>query len=228
MLERPEPWLMQHLGVLPSDASPLHREDYSLKAGVAAAYREAAGITDPSIAISMSGHNGSPELETLRQDAIRALQIPDDEALIRAASPGELEARVLRAEQAQAVAPEPAHELRAVALAEAEEKMRTADPDVDESAKAEAASLVEILGGQRAELETVQAEYERWSAETAEDRESAGRATAELERRQAHKIDQHEVINTPEPEMSEIEPEPEPEAAPEADVDELEVADLGF
>ncbi len=176
----------------------------------------------------MSGHKGSPELETLRKDAIRALQIPDDEALIRAASPGELEARLLRAKQAQAVAPEPAHELRAVALAEAEERMRTADPDVEESAKAEAASLAEILGGQRAELEAVQAEYERWSAETAEARESAGQATAELERRRAQKIDQPEVISTPEPEMPEIEPEPEPEAAPEADVNELEAADLGF
>jgi hypothetical protein len=71
MLEKPEPWLMQQLGVLPPDASPLLREDYARRAGNAAGYREAAGITDPSIAISLSGHKGSPELETLRQDAIR-------------------------------------------------------------------------------------------------------------------------------------------------------------
>ena len=126
MLERPEPWLMQHLGVLSPDASPLLREDYARRAGTAAAYREAAGITDPSIAISRSGHKGSPELETLRQDTIRALQIPDDEALIRAASHGELEARERRGAQAQVAAPEPAHELRAVALAEA--KPRYAPP----------------------------------------------------------------------------------------------------
>ena len=226
MLERPEPWLMQHLGILSPDASPLLREDYARRAGIAAAYREAAGITDPSIAISLSGHKGSPELETLRQDTIRALEIPDDEALIRAASPGELEAQVRRGEQAQAAAPEPAHELRAVSLAEAEARVRAADPDVDEPAKAEAASLAVILGGQRTELEAAQADYERWSADTAEDRESAGQAKAELERRHAHEIDQPEAISTPEPEIPEIEPEPEPEASPEADMYEPEAVEL--
>ena len=225
MLERPEPWLMQHLGMLSPDASPLLREEYARRAGIAAAYREAAGITDPSIAISLSGHKGSPELETLRQDTIRALEIPDDEALIRAASPGELEAQVRRGEQAQAAAPEPAHELRAVSLAEAEARVRAADPDVDEPAKAEAASLAVILGGQRTELEAAQADYERWSADTAEDRESAGQAKAELERRHAHEIDQPEATGAPEPEIPEIEPEPEPQASPEADMYEPEAAD---
>jgi ATP-dependent exoDNAse (exonuclease V) alpha subunit len=228
MLERPEPWLMQHLGVLSPDASPLLREDYARRAGTAAAYREAAGITDPSIAINLSGHNGSPELETLRQDTIRALQIPDDEALIRAASHGELEAQILRGQHAQAVAPEPAHELRAVSLAEAEARIRAADPDIDDSAKAEAASLAVILSGQRAELEAVQAEYEHWSAETTEARESAGQAKIELERRQVRKVDEPEMNSTPEAEISETEPEPGPGAAPEADMDEPELADLEF
>jgi hypothetical protein len=228
MLERPEPWLMQQLGVLSLDASPLLREDYARRAGIAAAYREAADITDPSIAISLPGHKSSPQLETLRQDAIRALEIPDEEALIRAASHGELEARVLRGQQAQAVAPEPAYELRAVALAEAEARVRAADSDIDEAAKAEAASLAVILGGQRAELEAVQAEYEHWSAETAADRESAGQAKAELERRQSHEIDEPEPISTPEPGMPEIEPEAEPAASPETDVDEPELAELEF
>jgi ATP-dependent exoDNAse (exonuclease V) alpha subunit len=225
MLERPEPWLMQHLGMLSPDASPLLREEYARRAGIAAAYREAAGITDPSITISLSGHKGSPELETLRQDTIRALEIPDDEALIRAASPGELEAQVRRGEQAQAAAPEPAHELRAVSLAEAEARVRAADPDMDEPAKAEAASLAVILGSQRTELEAAQADYERWAADTAEDRESAGQAKAELERRHAHEIDQPEAIGAPEPEIPEIEPEPEPHASPEVDMYEPEAAD---
>ena len=228
MLEQPEPWLMQHLGVLSPDASPQLREDYARRAGTAAAYREAAGIADPSIAISLSGHQDSPELETLRQDTIRALEIPDDEALIRAATHGELEAQVVRGEQALAFAPEPAHELRAVSLAEAEAKIRVADPDVDESAKAEAASLAVILGGQRAELEAAQAEYEHWSAETAEARERGGQARAELERRQTYKVDGPEVTSTPEPEMPEIESEPEPEVSPEAEMDEPELADLEF
>jgi hypothetical protein len=220
MLEKPEPWLMQHLGALAPDASPLLREDYARRAGIAAGYREAAGITDPSIAISLTGHKGFAELETMRRDAIRALEIADNEALIRAASHGELEARVVRGEQVQAVAPAPAHDLRAVALAEAEAKTRATNPDADEATKAEAAALVGTLSGQRAELEAVQAEYDRWSAETAEVRESASQAKAELERRQTHKVYEPEVISEPEPEM------PEPEASSEADMDEPEAAEL--
>jgi len=215
---------MQRLGVLSPDASPLLREDYVRRAGIAAGYREAARITDPSIAVSLYGHKGCPELETMRQDTIRALEIPNEEALIRAATPGELETRVVRGQQAQAAAPEPAHELRAVSLAEAEAKIRAADPDTDEAARTEAASLAAIFSSQRAELEAVQTEYERWSAETAEDRESAGQAQAELERRRLHKVDGPETISTPEPETPEI--EPEPEATPEADVDEPELAEL--
>jgi hypothetical protein len=225
-LERPEPWLLQRLGVLPPDASPLLREDYARRAGIAAAYREAEGITDPSIAISLAGHKRSPELETMRQDTIRALEIPDDEALIRAATNGELQARVARGRQAQAAAPEPAHELRAVTLAEAEAKIRAAEPEADEPARAEAASLAHILGAHRTELEAVQAGYDRWSAETAEDRETAGQAQAELERRQAHTIGEPEADATPEPEMPDIEPEPAPEASPEADIYEPEAADV--
>ena len=99
---------------------------------------------------------------------------------------------------------------------------------MDESAKAEAASLAVILGGQRAELEAAQAEYEHWSAETAEDRESGGQAKAELERCQTYKVDEPEVTSTPEPEMPEIEPEPEPEVSPEPEMNEPELADLEF
>jgi len=213
---------MQHLGTLPADASPLLREDYARRAGIAAGYREAAGITDPSTAISLTGHKSFPELETMRRDAIQALEIADDAALIRAASHGELEARVTRGEQSQAAAPAPAHNLRAVTLAEAEAKTRAADPDADEATRAEAASLVSILSGQRAELEAVQAEYDRWSTETAEVRESASQAKAELERRQTHKVCEPEVISEPEPEIS----EPEPGASLEADMDEPEAAEL--
>ena len=201
MLERPEPWLMQHLGVLSPDASPLLREDYARRAGTASAYREAAGITDPSIAINLSGHKGSPELETLRQDTIRALQIPDDEALIRAASTGHLEARERRGAQAQAAAPEPAHELRAISLAEAEAKIRAADPDVDEAARAEAASLAVILSGQRAVTGN---RTSRIRALVSRNRQTTGKAPARPKPSwnggKLHEVDEPEANSTPEPE----------------------------
>jgi TrwC relaxase/AAA domain len=52
-LANPEPWLTRHLGPPPGpDASPVLREDYARRAGTAAAYREAQGITDLDQAVS--------------------------------------------------------------------------------------------------------------------------------------------------------------------------------
>ena len=104
-LENPEPWLTRHLGAPPGpDASPVLREDYARRAGTAAAYREARGITDPEQAVSLDPHP-EPELEALRRDTVRALEIADEQAEIRAMSRGELEAQVLEGDRAQATAP---------------------------------------------------------------------------------------------------------------------------
>ena len=94
--QNPEPWLTRHLGAPPGpDASPVLREDYARRAGTAAAYREARGITDPEQAVSLDPHP-DPELEALRRDTVRALEIADEQAELRAMSRGELEAQVLR------------------------------------------------------------------------------------------------------------------------------------
>jgi hypothetical protein len=96
--------LTRHLGAPPGpDASPVLREDYAWRAGTAAAYREAQGITDPDLAISFSPHPG-PEFEALRNDTVRALEIADEQAEIRAMSRGELKRRSSMA-TAQATAP---------------------------------------------------------------------------------------------------------------------------
>ena len=67
----PEPWLARHLGVLAPGASPALREEYTRRAGTAAAYREAAGITNPDQAVSPEPHRGNPELEAMRKAVIR-------------------------------------------------------------------------------------------------------------------------------------------------------------
>ena len=56
----PQPWLLKRLGVLGQNASPALREDYARRAGIAAGYREAAGITDPEQAISPEPHSAEP------------------------------------------------------------------------------------------------------------------------------------------------------------------------
>jgi hypothetical protein len=102
---RPEPWLARHLGVLAPDASPALRADYERRAGVAASYREAAGITDPDRAIAADPHQGNRDLETARKAAMMALQIRDESEYLRGLTRGELEARVARGERAVAAAP---------------------------------------------------------------------------------------------------------------------------
>jgi hypothetical protein len=96
-LENPGPWLTRHLGAPPGpDASPVLREDYAWRAGTAAAYREARGITDPEQAVSLDPHP-EPELEALRRDTVRALEIAGEQAELRAMSRGELEGRSSKA-----------------------------------------------------------------------------------------------------------------------------------
>jgi hypothetical protein len=97
----PAPWLARQLGVLAPHASPLLREDYARRAASAAAYREAAGITDPEQAIAPGPHRGNPELDHLRRTEIRALEIPVETEIVRGMTRGELEARILDGDRAQ-------------------------------------------------------------------------------------------------------------------------------
>src|ERR1035437_336441 len=147
-LANPEPWLARHLGPPPGpDASPLLRDDYARRAGTAAAYREAQGITDPDQAISFTPHP-EPELEALRNDTFRALEITGEHAEIRALSRGELEAQVLQADRAQATAPpDTSSLLRLTAQAETDAWQQSADAAAEhdqvraESARSLAAAL---------------------------------------------------------------------------------------
>jgi hypothetical protein len=88
----PEPWLARQLGVLAPTASPALREEYTRRAGTAAAYREAAGITDPDQAVSPAPHLNNPELGNLRGATIRVLEIRDEAGIIGGLSRGDLEA----------------------------------------------------------------------------------------------------------------------------------------
>jgi len=185
-LENPEPWLTRHLGPpLGPDASPVLREDYARRAGTAAAYREARGITDPEQAVSFGPHP-APELQALLKDTFRALEITDEQAEIRAMSRGELEARVLEGDRAQATAPrDTSSQLRLTSQAEADAWRQSADAEAEhDQVQAEnAKSLAAALAAETSRLETANARYEDWSARTASTREIAGKAKAELQRR---------------------------------------------
>ena len=122
-LAQPEPWVMRHLGPPPRESKPglqaLLQADYARRAGIAASYREAAGITDPHQVIRWEGHKGNPELEAMRHDAIFALQIHDEQADLAGMDRGQLEAKVIAGARARAAAPrDVSAELRATAQAE--------------------------------------------------------------------------------------------------------------
>ena len=124
----PEPWLARHLGVLAPGASPALREEYTRRAGTAAAYREAAGITNPDQAVSPEPHRGNPELEAMRKAVLAALEIRDEADILRGLDRGELEARVLHGQRARAAAPpDVSSQLRLTAQAEADALQQSAD-----------------------------------------------------------------------------------------------------
>jgi hypothetical protein len=179
-------WSARHLGVLAPGASPALREEYGRRAAAAAAYREAAGITDTQQAVSPSSHRGNPELERMRQATIRALEIRDEADIIRGLTRDELEARILDAECAQACAPpDVSRQLRLTAQAEADSWQQAADAATrhDHAQITNAQALASQLAAERQKLDAASTRYEEWSAGTAFTREAAVKAKAELKRR---------------------------------------------
>jgi hypothetical protein len=182
----PEPWLARHLGVLAPGVSPALRAEYTRRAGTAAAYREAAGITNPGHAVSPEPHRGNPELEAMRKTVFAALEIGDEADILCGLDRGELEARVLQGQRVQAAAPpDVSSQLRLTAQAEGDALEQSADAHArhDLSCVVSGAALATQLAIERQRLEAGNAQYEQWSTDTHATRDAAGKATAELQRR---------------------------------------------
>ena len=89
-----------------------------MRAGIAASYREAAGIGDPDVALG-SAPQGHSELAEAHAATLLALEIPDVEAQVRAMTRGELERGVAAYIRLKATAPaEPSQELRSASMTE--------------------------------------------------------------------------------------------------------------
>jgi conjugative relaxase-like TrwC/TraI family protein len=225
LLAEPEPWVMRHLGPPPCEAKPglqaMLETDYSRRAGIAQSYREAAGITDPHQVIRWDGHKGNPELEALRQDAIRALQIRDEQADLAGLDRGQLEAKAIAGARARAAAPrDVSAELRAAAQLETDLRVQGGEALTQGENAAVYNLAADELAADQAELEAANTDYEAWSDSTAQTREIAEKAQRELERRGYRVPDW-----TPEDESSERQAdEPEGQAdTPEVEADEPEV-----
>jgi hypothetical protein len=181
----PPRWLATYLRLEPG-ASPALREDYARRFAQVAAYREAAGITNPEQAVSPEPHHGNPELEHLRQEAIRALEITDEAAMWAGMDRGQLEAHTAAAERAQATAPpDVSGELRLTGRAEADALQQAAGGQVrnDPAEAASASALASELAARRQQLEAGNAQYEAWADQTRDARDNGDKAAAELNRR---------------------------------------------
>jgi hypothetical protein len=100
---RPEPWLVDRLGLPPQQPGAL-RDDWISRAGRAGFYRQAHGITDPNIALGDRPAN-NPELLMLWEQTHWDLEIPAEEVSIRAKSRAELEGTVHAYTRAAETAP---------------------------------------------------------------------------------------------------------------------------
>ena len=102
---RPEAWALDAWGGPPTEAeSAARRADWEKQAGTVASYREAAGVTDPQQALGPVPAGKAHLAEAFRA-SVRALQLPDEAALLKAMGRGELEAAVDEHDRAAALAP---------------------------------------------------------------------------------------------------------------------------
>jgi conjugative relaxase-like TrwC/TraI family protein len=103
LAERPPHWALERWGD-PRAMTRAVRADWQRRAGIVAAYRDAAGITDPSQAIGPAP-SGTAQMREAFRAAVVALALPDDAALLKAMGQGELEAAVDKHDRAAALAP---------------------------------------------------------------------------------------------------------------------------
>ena len=120
----------------------------------------------------------------MRLSTMKALEITEDS--YRTMTRGELEARILDGEHAQASAPaDVSSQLRITAQAEADAWQQSADAEVayDQPAAAAAKALASQMTAEKTRLEALNATYEGWAGKSKNIREAAGKAKAELGRR---------------------------------------------
>ena len=87
--------------------------------------------------MALEAHCDRPELEALRRETFRALEIRDEAEIMRGMTQGELEAQVLVGERAIANAPlDVSTQLRDIAQAQADSRLRPTSPETGPKPKA--------------------------------------------------------------------------------------------
>jgi len=142
-------------------------------------------VTDPAQDLA-TGRHPEPVFQVARADAVRELKVPDEHAELKAASRGELEARVLDGYRALDTAPpDVSAALKLTSQAEADARADAAAADVrhDEAEAAQQRTLAGQLAGKAAELEQAQAARDAHDLATKTARARADLAREELAHR---------------------------------------------
>jgi hypothetical protein len=177
-------WALRAWGVPPARAGAL-REDWERRAAVVESYREAAGITDPAQAIGPVP-SGQAQLSEAFHASVLALELPGEQALLRAMGRGQLEAQVSAYERAEALAPRDVSAELAAADRRCKSDIARAQAAREAGRDAEA-ETAEILAGMTAEklagLRVADAARREWAEAHATEAAQARAAEAELRRR---------------------------------------------
>ena len=181
---RPPEWALNAWGVPPQEPGAL-REDWKRRAAIVESYRESAGITDPAQAIGPVP-TGQAVLREAFHASVRALELPDDQALLRAMGRGQLEAQVSTYERAEALAPRDV----SAELAAADRRRKSdiaraqAARDAGRDAEADTAGILAgMTAGELADLRVADAARREWAEAHAGEAAQARAAEGELRRR---------------------------------------------
>ncbi|MFJ8744110.1 MobF family relaxase [Embleya sp. NPDC127516] len=194
--QSPPEWALERLGTVPSD--PGAREEWARRAGLVANYREAYGYTRSGDAIGPAPATDAVDARYAWDRAAEALGVAADAHGAEGASEAELRRSLERYEREELWAPpHVADRLKAAAEEQAhwqQERVRAlmASWTAGSAQESEAAKRSAELAAWRAAsaetrartLETIHAARLAWYAHTAEAREQARTARAELNRRE--------------------------------------------
>jgi len=181
---RPPEWALNAWGVPPQEPGAL-REDWERRAAIVESYRESAGITDPAQAIGPVPA-GQAQLREAFHASVVALELPGDQALLRAMGRGQLEAQVSTYERAEALAPRDVSAELAAADRRCKSDLARAQA-AREAGRAAEADTAGILAGMTAEelasLRIADAARREWAEAHACAAAQARAAEGELRRR---------------------------------------------
>ena len=212
--ETPERWVLTTLGAFPAEGSEQLRADWLGRVGTAASYREMAHITDPNMVVGPAPQ-GHPELGQAHAEAVAALEIPTEDAMVYAMTRGDLEATQAHYERiAQHAPPEVSAELKAEHTAKLEARARGAELEASGQREAGQAwqARADAADVRATEREGQAERYSVWEAEHRAERELAEAARAELARRNAAERQAAQASAPQEPEVQDPAPQ-EPEVA---------------